>query len=335
MSKVCLDPQGYFIGGRMVYYPCGRCPNCRDLTRMQMAARFLLEKAQHPEYDSFFFALTYDESNVDFSRPFVKTHIDKFLQDVRNGLRGGGTFRYILVSEYGDLDRRPHYHFIVLTTRKFPTKGVYRLASGHQVRQNEFVELVRRSWPYGFVDDGGTPTAAAVMYTVGYALKEDDFSMDHEEELRALRWCSQHHVKPPRKLRNLKPYIPFRRFSLRPGIGLDRETVSWVYRYMYNDGVNFRFSIDLGSGFVVPVPGVYLDKFAYYSDGDMTFSYLCKEIRKRQFDTVQQEALQESVERCSDGSLARSVRLARIKKRKDEKIQKALSQSLNIYRNEF
>ena len=334
MGKVCLHPSMYTLrNGGVVYYPCGKCPACRDLSRMQIAARLLIEKAVHPEYDIYFLALTYDENHLDLSRPFVKEHVDTFLQDVRNRL-GQTRLRYLLVSEYGDIDRRPHYHLIALTSRKFPDAGVYRLESGHKVRSNEFVDICRRSWPYGFIDDGGTPTSAAVMYTTGYALKEDEFTLAHEDELARLRWCSQHHHKPPRELRKLIPFIPFRRFSLHPGLGLDPESVAWVYRYMYNDGVHYRFSIDLGEGFIVPVPGIYLDKFSKM-DIDPSFSYICKEIRKDKFDNDYQEKLLESFDRCPDDTLAKSVRVARIKKRRDDKLSKYLTQSLNIYRNEI
>lgn len=332
MGKVCLHPTVYSFDGRTVFYPCGKCPACRDLARMEIAARFLLEKAVHPEYDTFFLTLTYDEDH----RPqgFRKDHIDGFLQALRNKTRTWFGLRYLLVCEYGDLDQREHYHFIVHTTKKIDDISVYRSSDGHKMRCNYFVDAVRRSWPYGYIDDGYTPGAAAVLYTTGYALKEDQFTLDHEDDLSRLRWCSQHHIKPPKELRKLQPLIPFRRFSLRPGIGLDEKTVTWVYRYMYNDGVHYRFNIDLGSGFVVPVPGIYLDKFVTM-DIDPVFSYICKCIRKSKFDNDYQTELDQSFDRSPDGALARRVRELRIKKRRDDKISKALSQSLNIYRNEF
>lgn len=228
-----------------------------------------------------------------------------------------------------------------MTSRRFEYHApIVELPGGYKVYSNEFVQLVRDCWPYGFVDDGGTPTAAAIMYTTGYALKEDEFSNDHEQELSEL-WCWEHHkysetASTPKHLLKLKPFIPFRRFSLRPGLGLDEDTVKFVYKYMYNDGINFRFSIDLGQGFVVPIPGIYLDKFAAYNDGDATFSELCKAIRKDAFDNEMQSDLCEAYER-SGGSdeLARTVRGARIKKRLDTKINNLLSQTSNIYRHEI
>lgn len=331
MGKVCLDPQKYLIDGQEYIYPCGRCAACRDLARMQMAARFLIEKAVHPEYDTFFLALTYDEDHV--TQGFDKNHIDHFLQTLRNLTKGFISFRYVLVAEYGDLDLRPHFHFLAHTSGKIPDEGFFRLPNGHLVRKNAFVDSVRQAWNLGFVDDGGTPTAAAVMYTMGYALKEDAFSLEHEEELRAIWKLRRAHQNLPKHLRKLLPYIPFRRFSLRPGIGLDDESLAWVYKYMYNDGKHFRMSIDLGSGFIVPVPGIYLDKFSNgFND---SFGYICKQIRSRRFEYDYQEKLAESIARCDDGTLAYEVRAARVRKRRDDKMQKYLSQSLNIFRNEI
>lgn len=309
---------------------------------MQMAARFLLEKSVHPERGIFFLALTYEDSFLP-SVGFDRSHIDGFLDRLRKSCArklDGLTFRYLLVSEYGDLDKRQHFHFLAMTSRAVPyTPPIIDLGNGYKVYSNAFVQFVRECWPYGHVDDGGTPSAAAVMYTTGYALKEDDFSCVHEDELREL-WCWEHHKygnrngKAPKHLARLKPYIPFRRYSLKPGLGLDDATIRWVYDYVRNDGENFRFNIDLGGGFVVPVPGIYINKFSNLSYGSH-LSYICTQIRKRSFENEQQETLSEAFERCPDSSLARSVRLARIKKRKDEKLQKALSQSLNIYRHEI
>lgn len=330
MSKSCLDPQRYVSrsSGEVTFFPCGRCSNCRDLNRVQMATRLLLESASHSEYGTYFLTLTYDCDH--YPETFRKDHIDKFLQDLRNSTRDECTFRYVLVAEYGDLDARRHYHFLALTSVKFPDLGRIQLQDGYWARSNFFVARVRDSWPFGFVDDGGVPTPAAVLYTLGYALKEDAFSLEHEDDIRDLRWYAMHHREPPKELRNLKPHIPFRRFSLKPGIGLDAATVKWVYNYVRNDGVHYRFSIDLGDGLKVPLPGIYLRKI---EDIDRTFVDICRYIRSHQFETKMQDELEANYARCSDGSLASSVRLARIKKRQDEKIQKALSQQLNIFKN--
>lgn len=340
MSKLCLNPQHYLINGQDQFFPCGRCSNCRDLNRLQMASRLLLEKACHPEYDVFFLALTYDDEHLP-NKGFDPSHIDGFLDSLRkrcSRLPEPATFRYLLVGEYGDLEKRQHFHICFLTSRHFPYRPpVIEISPGFRVFSNEFVNLVRVSWPFGHVDDGGTPSAAAVLYTCGYALKEDEFTLEHEDELRAL-WLYRHSkalqvYKLPKRLARLQPFIPIRRFSLRPGLGLDDKTIDFVYRYMYNDGVHFRFSFDFGDGLRVPIPGIYLDKFG--DSHNSTLGYVCKDIRKRQFKTDQQEALAKAYARCPDDSLSRHVREMRIKKRFDEKLQKALSQQSNIYRNEI
>lgn len=345
MSKVCLNPQHYLIDGVDQFFPCGRCPNCRDLNRLQMASRLLLEKACHPNYDLFFLALTYDEGHLP-SKGFDPSHIDGFLDNLRkrcSRLSEPCTFRYLLVGEYGDLEKRQHFHVCFLTSRSFPYRPpIIELSPGFRVYSNDFVDLVRLSWPYGHVDDGGSPTAAAILYTCGYALKEDEFTLEHEDELRAL-WSYKHNkalqvYKLPKRLARLQPYIPIRRFSLRPGLGLDLKTIYFVFRYMYNDGVHFRFSIDLGDGCIVPVPGIYLQKFEDYGTDNVTvsrFGFLCKIIRKRQFETDQQDDLSKAYDRCPDESLSRHVREMRIRKRLDEKLQKAFSQQSNIYRHEI
>lgn len=345
MSKVCLNPQHYLIDGVDQYFPCGRCPNCRDLNRIQMASRLLLEKACHPEYDIFFLSLTYDEGHLP-GKGFDPSHLDGFLDNLRkrcSRLDVPATFRYLLVGEYGDLEKRQHFHVLFLTSRAFPYRlPKIELSSGFWVFSNDFVDLVRLSWIYGHVDDGGHPSPAAVLYTCGYALKEDEFTLVHEDELRAL-WMYKHNkalqvYKLPKRLARLQPYIPIRRFSLRPGLGLDDKTVEFVFRYMYNDGVHFRFSIDLGDGCIVPVPGIYLQKFEAYGTDNVTrstFGSLCKSIRKRWFEGDQQDDLSKAYDRCPDDTLSRHVREMRVKNRLEQKIQKVLTQQLNIYRHEI
>ena len=94
MGKICLDPVSYCFGDKTTYFPCGRCPNCRDLARMQMAARFLIEKAVHPDYDTFFLGLSYDERY--YPSRFRKDHIDAFLQSLRNRTKDRTGLRYVL-----------------------------------------------------------------------------------------------------------------------------------------------------------------------------------------------------------------------------------------------
>lgn len=335
MRKTCLDPIPVSLrDGSVFFYPCGRCPNCRDLARSQIAARIWLEYSVHrSERDIFFLTLTYDDLHNP-GRPF-KDHIDNFLQDLRNDLRRSDiTVRYILVSEYGDLDNRPHYHFVALTSKKCPYGSPGRVTpDGYTIYPNRFVDAVRDCWPYGFVDDGGTPSPAAVLYTVGYALKEDQFSVEHDEVLREIWRLRRSRKNLSRSQMDVLSRKPFNRFSLRPGIGLDDETVDFVLQYVYNDGTNFRLNLDLG-GIKVPLPRIYLDKFTILQ-GDPFFSELLTRLRTYKFETVLQEDLSFSYDRCCDGSLARRVKMQRIDLRHRMKQEKVYNSLLNKYRNEL
>lgn len=312
----CLNPQKFSD----VFYPCGKCPRCRDMIRAQMAARILIEHFANPGTGLHFLTLTYSDDF--YSGRFERSHIDKFLQDLRNSLRGHLSFRYLIVCDRGDLLDRCHYHCIFLTSKDLPYGRSFRSPDGHLFILHPFVDAVRSSWSYGFVDDGGVPSPAAIMYTTGYALKEDSYSLDHEDELSEIWYCIRHKIPLSPELQSVKDNAPFRRFSLRPGLGLDPSSVQWVYDYMYNDGIHFRTSISLG-GLRVPVPRIYLDKFIQLFDGDTTFSYIVREMRKNQFDTDLQDSLSEAYERCPDNRLSRSVRKARINKRKQDKLLKS------------
>lgn len=182
-----------------------------------------------PDY-SYFLTLTYNEDNIPVYNGrlcFSKAHITTFLDSLRHFLRDEGySLRYFGTCEYGENGYRPHYHFIIFLYRQredstpFPRWAV---VNGHRV--GYFGErIVSPLWRKGFVYEG-TCTAASVLYCTSYALKDDEF-LEKDWE-------------------GFEPGKPFRRYSLKPGLGLTDSCLSWWLDYIQNDGKRIRNSIKI------------------------------------------------------------------------------------------
>jgi len=153
---------------------CGRCRPCRINRSRQWVGRMLLESCEHPY--SAFVTLTYK----DMVGPLWldKRHLQLFLKRLRSVVFPR-MLRYYAVGEYGDQSWRPHYHLVVFGLS--PTEE----------------ELVRASWPFGFVVVG-TAEARSMSYVAQYVTKK----MTSPKDRRLLG-------RPPE----------FSMMSLKPGLG--------------------------------------------------------------------------------------------------------------------
>lgn len=223
-TSKCIHP--VFINN-LGYVPCGSCPVCRMKYRKQMAARILMEQNIEKPVYSYFITLTYDESNiptVNGRHCFSKEHVTTFLDSVKHRLsRDGYTYRHFLTCEYGEEGYRPHYHCLFFLYRKsgdISCVSYPRLTPGLLPPHFFFNEsIIQPLWHYGFTSQG-TVTSASVLYCTSYALKDEEYMLDD--------WKGFEEGKP------------FRRYSLRPGLGLTDKCLAWWLDYIRNDGQDIR-----------------------------------------------------------------------------------------------
>lgn len=118
MAK-CLFPVRVVLwehGSTPIYVGCGKCYFCLQERRKSWFIRNLEELRNKVNLMSTFVTLTYDDEylphNKDGFPVFVKRDVQLFLDRFRKALLklGKGRFKYFLVSEYGDVTGRPHYH---------------------------------------------------------------------------------------------------------------------------------------------------------------------------------------------------------------------------------
>lgn len=105
---------------------CGKCYACMEKKRTELAAR--LNQDLPYAYESLFITLTYDDDHLPQNGVDLKTgeykplpsvskdEMQRFLKRLRKYLnlnKDNAVLKYYLTGEYGDLDKRPHYHSII------------------------------------------------------------------------------------------------------------------------------------------------------------------------------------------------------------------------------
>jgi len=102
--------------------------------------------------DNCFITLTYDENNINSNGSLDKSHVQKFLKRVRKVFK----FRYFICGEYGDENKRPHYHGIIF---------------GLDFRKIKREQWLEKKWGLGFIQVGECNIATA-SYVCGYVAKK-------------------------------------------------------------------------------------------------------------------------------------------------------------------
>lgn len=146
--------------------PCGFCFECRARYRRGWALRCLHEASQHEE--NCYGTLTYDEENVPPNGSLVKRDHQLFMKRLRQFV-DPQKVKYYLAGEYGELNKRPHYHFLLFGYRPkdfeaLPVSGPFPL-----FRSAEMGAL----WPNGLSAFGDVSFASA-NYVAGYVMKKVD-----------------------------------------------------------------------------------------------------------------------------------------------------------------
>lgn len=152
------------FSGNALRVPCGQCVGCRLERSRQWAMRCLHEKRLHK--DNCFVTLTYDNEHLPVGGTLVKRDLQLFMKRLRNELGNG--VRFYACGEYGDLNRRPHYH-VLLFNVAFPDKLLWK-----QSKRGEPLYTSRTlgdMWPFGFHSIGDI-TFESAAYVARYVMKK-------------------------------------------------------------------------------------------------------------------------------------------------------------------
>lgn len=138
--------------------PCGQCLNCRLSKAKEWAVRCVLESLYHD--DNWFVTLTYDDEHLPKDQKLCKKHYQDFFKRLRKVV---GSFRYFGCGEYGSLNKRPHYHFILFGCKLDDLKSI-----GSNLFESD---LLNKLWPYGF-NTIGEVNYSSCNYVARYTTKK-------------------------------------------------------------------------------------------------------------------------------------------------------------------
>ena len=148
----------------VVTVPCGQCIGCRLERAREWAIRCVHEADMYD--DNCFITLTYNDAYLPPNESLRKSDFQKFMKRLRKEF-SSRTVRYFMCGEYGDENKRPHYHaclFNVDFIDKYECVDVH----GRKYWRSPTLEKL---WPFGFSEIGEV-TMNSAGYVARYCLKK-------------------------------------------------------------------------------------------------------------------------------------------------------------------
>lgn len=207
-GKVVFNKPFAFAKGFNI--PCGQCIGCRLNYSRQWAIRIVHEAQMH-EYNCFI-TLTFSQEHLeqrDNPLSLDVSEYQRFMKRLRK--RFGNNVRFFHCGEYGDQNKRPHYHAIIFGM-DFPDKVLWSKRDGIRLYTSATLEEL---WPYGFSTIGDV-TFQSAAYVARYIMKKHkgEGAEDHYT-----RWC-------PETGEGTVVAPEYCTMSRKPGIGYE-----WLQKY--------------------------------------------------------------------------------------------------------
>jgi hypothetical protein len=160
--------------------PCGQCIGCRLNYSRQWAIRIVHEASMHDQ--NCFITLTFDQANLESRANPMSLDVSeyqRFMKRLRK--RFGNNIRFFHCGEYGDKNKRPHYHAIIFGM-DFNDKVLFQERDGTKLYISKTLQEL---WPYGFSTIGAV-TFQSAAYVARYIMKKHkgEGMEDHYT-----RWC--------------------------------------------------------------------------------------------------------------------------------------------------
>lgn len=195
---------GAYSGVRQML-PCGKCAGCRLEYSRRWAIRLMHENKMHKASE--FVTLTYRNEDLPHVGTLVPRDLQLFHKRLHNrlmDLRGYG-IRYYGCGEYGDINKRPHYHSLLFGVR-FEDKVLYSVnGRGNEVFTSKTLDDI---WGLGDCKIGSV-SFESCAYVARYCLKKVDGAKREDGHYAVVDSDGVVHERVPE----------FAHMSRRPGIG--------------------------------------------------------------------------------------------------------------------
>lgn len=228
-----------YFGPMKQFYtiPCGHCIGCRVDRSREWATRCVHEASLHKQ--NAFVTLTFNDDNLPDDYSVHVRDMQLFMKRVRK-VHGSG-IRFFACGEYGEQNRRPHYHVLLFGLDFAFDRYIWRKNyRGDYLYRSPSLEKL---WPLGQCEIGDV-TSSSASYVARYIFKKVTGD-EAEAHYKTFHPVHGHEVQQNPE---------FVTMSRKPGIGSE-----WFTRY----------SCDLyPSGFVVvdgskrPIPRFYRNKLS-------------------------------------------------------------------------
>lgn len=153
LTPFYLDVEDKITGFKYpVLVPCGKCEECLKQKQSSWIARLSVETLFSKS--AFFITLTYDEKHLPFPEGVNKKDCQLFFKTFRKYFKHD--FKYFLVSEYGSVSSRPHYHLLLFVR--------------DSVSPMDLTYTLERCWKNG-QHKIGSVDIASISYCAKYCLK--------------------------------------------------------------------------------------------------------------------------------------------------------------------
>jgi hypothetical protein len=146
--------------------PCGQCIGCRLKYSQEWAVRLMHENQMHDK--SCFVTLTFSPESLrarENPNSLDKSEFQRFMKRLRK--QYGKKIRFFHCGEYGEQNKRPHYHAILFGV-DFEDKELFKVRDEIRLYTSE---KLAKLWPYGFVTIGEV-TMESCAYVARYVTKK-------------------------------------------------------------------------------------------------------------------------------------------------------------------
>lgn len=201
-------------------FPCRKCLPCRLNIAREKAIRCYHESKMHK--DNIFLTLTYNDENL--SSPELQYEdFQKFMKKLRK--TRNEKINYIVTGEYGELNKRPHWHAIIFNYWPQDYKKLRTTDLQHEVYHSETLDKI---WNKGNTEFGNV-TMDSANYVARYAAKKLVHGKDQEHN-----------------------YHPIHKTSSKNAIG--KKWIELNYKHTFDNGF-----VVLQNGETAKIPRYYED----------------------------------------------------------------------------
>lgn len=210
-------------------FECRKCLPCRLNIAREKAIRCIHEARCHS--GNIFFTATYDDAHLESPR-LIYSHFQSFMKDLRDriGYDDDKRISFMVTGEYGELNKRPHWHALIFNYFPIDAKEKYKTELGDQVWSSAFLTDI---WKRGSCEFGSV-TLDSAGYVARYAAKKLVHGRDQDHD-----------------------FHPIHKTSSRRAIG--RSWIEKYWKHTFDNGF-----VTLPNGSCAKIPRYYVDWLKKY-----------------------------------------------------------------------